>query len=85
MVDADDRSVGLDQVREDVCQVSGPRADVEDSDGPVQKRKERFTGGGVHVRGGDGGAETDGLRGVFIRGAGCVVSSIDLDGASSTR
>jgi hypothetical protein len=41
-------------------------------------REERFAGVGVHVGGGDCGAMTDGLGGVFVGKGGGEVCAIDL-------
>jgi hypothetical protein len=69
-----------DEVGEDVGEVAGAGADVEDAGGRVQEGEERFAGGGVHVGGGDGGVVTDGLGGVFVGGGrlGAVMGAVDL-------
>ena len=43
-----------------------------------QARQQRFRGGGVHVRGGDGGLEADRLGGILVGGGGGVVRAVDL-------
>lgn len=69
-----------DEVGEDVGEVAGAGADVEDAGGGVEEGEERFTGGGVHVGGGDCGAVADGLGGVFVGGGWvwAVVGTVDL-------
>ena len=78
MVHADDGSRGADEVGEDGGQVAGAGADVEDAGGGVEAGEEGFGGGGVHVRGGDCGAEADVLGGVVVGGCGGVVGAVDL-------
>lgn len=78
MVHAYDFAGGADEVGEDGGQVAGAGADVEDAGGGVEVGEEGFRGRGVHVRGGDRGAETDDLGGVVVGRGGGVVSSVDL-------
>lgn len=78
MIDADDFSLGADEVGEHVREVAASGADVQDAGGGVQEGEEGFGGRGVHVGGGDGGAVADGLGGVFVGGGGGVVGAIDL-------
>ena len=67
MVDADDFAGFADEVGEDVGEVAGAGADVEDFGARREEGKERFAGGGVHVGGGDGGAVADGLGRILVR------------------
>lgn len=78
MVDPDNLALGADEVGEHVRQVAGAGADVEDARGRVEEGQERLGGGGVHVRGGDGGGEADGLRGVLVGDGGGIVRAVDL-------
>ena len=79
-----------------MCEVAGAGADVEDAHGPVGGvarngrafgRKEGFERRGVHVRCGDCGAPADGLRAVFVCGAGvgAVLCAVDLGGRLCER
>lgn len=66
-------------------QVPRSRPDIEDARGGVlvrgeEEREEVLDGGGVHVRGGDGGGVTDGLGMVLVWRCGCVVSAVNLEG-----
>lgn len=78
VVHAHDGSGRADQVGEDGGQVAGAGADVEDAGVGAEVGEEGFRGRGVHVRGGDCGAEADGLGRVVIWGGGGVVSAVDL-------
>lgn len=87
MIDPDDFAAGwdlvfargaCDEVGEDVGQVAGTGADVQDAGGGMEKGEEGFTGGSVHVRGRDGGLVADVLRRVFVGCRGAVVSAVDL-------
>lgn len=85
MVDANDAAFGAEEIREDVRQVAGAGADVENAGGGVEVGEEGFSGGGVHVRGGDCGAVADGLRRVLVGQLGSVVRAVDLGDSVSGK
>ena len=67
-----------DEVGRDGSQAARVRADVENARVKMEVREDRFRGRGVHVRGGDGCAEANGLSAVAVGGGGRVVSMVDL-------
>lgn len=71
------------QLGQHVREIAGARADVEDAGrragfGGGDEGEEFLDGGGVHVRGGNGGAVADGLGAVIVGGGGGVVCAVDL-------
>lgn len=80
VVNADYAAIGAEEVREHMREVAASGADVEDAGGGMEVREEGFGSGGVHVRGGNCGAESDGLGGVFVGERRGVMRSVNLFG-----
>ena len=70
------------EIGEDMCKIAATGANVENTCRWMQERKERLSGGGVHVRGGNGGLPANALRRILIRGYRTVMSSVDLSKVS---
>lgn len=78
VIDPDDLATGLHEFGEDVSEIAGSRADIEDLGAGVEVREQRLAGRGVHVGSGDGRRVADALRRILVRSPRSVVCAIDL-------